>query len=926
MTKKTTRSTLLALGLLPLSFFSEGIRAEASNDGLRSTRLVAELNQGTKTGGNLDLLMPLFGDNSKLFYGDIQAYQYGSEYRTLGLGIGQRQIWGEAIYGVYGFFDRQISSHKIYYNRVNIGLERLGLTWNFRTNFYAYLNAKKTNIVDQGITNGFVQGNNILYTHLYEIEKVYNGADVEIGRTLGSDKLRGYVGYYNFDNTIKGPKARIQYQVNERLGINLNTQDDVRGNLTYLGVNYWFGKTTLPGANGISDRMLEPVVRDMTVAAKITDSYIEYDTDPRSIYFANPTATTGAGTQSNPMSLQQAFATAKNNDIIYMLHSDQAFDLGGEDLTITSGQTLLSSASSIYGYGSLSNIKVLSGDPTQHATFKNGGLNITGAATLDGIHLEGSTATNNLHGINITGDEPVTLSNINISGFTVDSYSAGINISGNSTVTFNNVTSNANNHGLIAQNGKITIKGTANSFSHNLGSGIKISDNAGLILLENADISDNGGNGIYFDGTNPTLTITSVTVNHNGNNGLYADKGAITINGVSNSFSDNFNNGINIRNLANLSTLKNADVSDNGTTTESDGIYLADANYNTILDSVTVNGNGANGLEIYAGDITITGAGNSFSHNAFNGIVIGSLPDTTPPSLVSLANADASNNGFSGISLDGANNSITLTSVIANSNGENGLYVLNGMLTIASTSNSFSHNGDTGINIIDGSPSLVSAENVDASYNGGSGIYLGTSNSDTTLTSITADHNGTATINFDSSKDGLIVKNGTITIGGTGNSFSYNANGAGINIADGGAQLISLANADVSYNGTDSSCTDTCSGIYLGSGNYNTAIDSLTAESNGNTEATYADGLRVQSGTVTITGTSNLSSNYRYAMYAGGNASVTANLGTNSTLQGVIRVATDLGYIIIHHGGNTYAPPRPGSLTCNISGDTGACL
>ena len=162
MFKKITRSTLTALGILPLAFFSEGIRAEQSTEVFGSTRLVAQAVAGTKNvGGSLDLLVPLYGDNTQLWYGDIQGFGYGEMYHTVGAGLGHRQVINNAIYGIYGFFDRQVSPNKIYYNRYNMGLERLGETWDFRTNIYLYANSNVHNLVDRGQQNAFVQGNTI---------------------------------------------------------------------------------------------------------------------------------------------------------------------------------------------------------------------------------------------------------------------------------------------------------------------------------------------------------------------------------------------------------------------------------------------------------------------------------------------------------------------------------------------------------------------------------------------------------------------------------------------------------------------------------------------------------------------------------------------------------------------------------------------
>ena len=133
--KKNFRSVLAALSFLPLAIFSEDLRAEEITEPLSKTRAIAGLQFGGHVGGTADVLTSLFADNTRMFYGNIQAYKYGPTYQTTGLGAGYRQIHNDAIYGAYGFFDRQVSANKIYYNRSTVGFERLGEALDLRTNF-----------------------------------------------------------------------------------------------------------------------------------------------------------------------------------------------------------------------------------------------------------------------------------------------------------------------------------------------------------------------------------------------------------------------------------------------------------------------------------------------------------------------------------------------------------------------------------------------------------------------------------------------------------------------------------------------------------------------------------------------------------------------------------------------------------------------
>jgi hypothetical protein len=902
--KKSIRSILSTLGFLPLAFFSDDLRAEQFTELLSSTRLVTQLQLGKTNGANADLLIPLLGDASEIWYGNLQAYGYGTLYRTMSAGSGYRLVIDDAIYGAYGFFDRQISPNKIYYNRLNLGWERLSNTWDFRLNIYYYPSAKQTNLIDKGIQSPTVQGTSIIYPRLYEIEAAYSGADVEVGHTLGYENFRGYLGYYNFSDVIQGPKARVEYQFNSRVALSAATQHDVRGWLTYAGISYWFGNTTLPGVTGIRARLLDPVVRDMTVATALSDSYTEYEVDPRNIYFADPTATAGSGTEANPYSIQEAFSAARQNDIIYLMGSDQAFDISN-GVTLQPGQTLWGSTENLYAKGFL----LLPGDPSQPVILKNGGITLNNSASLSGFILDGSAATNTTNsqsGITINDAANVTLSNVTITGFNHDDKSAGIFVKGNSKVTLTNVTSNNNGVGLLATAGNITINGTSNSFQNNIkSSGIYIDNAAQLVSLANTNLSGNQTDGIHLNGTQTyTTTFSNITSNNNTGNGFYITNPNITLN----------------------------------------------------ASAITGDKNKLDGLAITAGTVVISGTANSFSSNYLGGIDI-----TETGMLTNLQNATLSNNGMNGLFFGGVQQYLaTLSSVTSNENGVNGYYVVNenvtvnasslignannqngfiitaGTANITDTSNSFNNNTMSGI-ATDYSGVLKNLENITTSSNGADGItFAGTGAYTSTLTSVSSTSNSGNGYNLENSNlnlnasditgssnilNGLAISAGSATITGATTTFSSNTL-SGISISSSG-QLSSVSDATVSSNGVDgitlggtgtytstltniNSNNNTGNGITLNNSNVVVNATVITANSNN-------VGLQILYGKANITGTgtdmeiNNFNSNKYAGISVDDSGTGILNTVQNST---ILSNGADTGYEGIYLGGSgVYTTP-----------------
>lgn len=499
-----TRATLAAIGILPFSLF--GADALDSTDVINDSRLVIEWQQGKKVGGFLDAMMPFYGNNSHIWFTDFQAYQYGTQYQTLGVGIGHRGIVDNAIYGVYGFYDYQKSEEKKTYGRISVGLERLTETWDILANFNYYVFKDKNDLVNQGIESGGYEGNDIFFIYAYDSEKVYSGAKIEIGRSLGNPHLRGYVGAYTYGGKINGTSARVQYQINQNISFTASTQrDSARGWLTTAGIQYWIGKVSSYSDDfNLSNRLRDPIMRDMTVAAELDFSHTEkVIDDSRKIYFASPNGTANNNrTDSDPTTLADALSKATSNDVIYMLKGDgTAYDISSGDITLGSGQTLWGAGADF----SLNGVVIKSGTSANRPTIEGGSINMTQAGTLGGFTMNGTNSVED--GIKVTHTSgTVTIDNITTSG----AFSgAAIDINTSSAVTVKNS----------------TITNTARD-------GITVAG-GGATSISDTSITGNGRHGLNASGSGTTVTLTGDnSITNNDDVGLLANQsGSITMTG-----------------------------------------------------------------------------------------------------------------------------------------------------------------------------------------------------------------------------------------------------------------------------------------------------------------------------------------------------------------------------------------------------------
>ena len=523
--QKITRVTLAAIGLLPFSLFANNSSLD-STDVIHDSRLVIEWQQGKQVGGFVDGMMPFYGDNSHIWFTDLQAYKYGSQYETVGLGLGHRGIVDNAIYGVYGFYDYQKSENSKTYGRVSLGLERLTETWDVLANFNYYVFKTKNNLVNEGAQTGGTEGNDVFYIYAFDTEKVYSGANIEVGRTLGLANLRGYVGAYTYGGKVNGLSARLQYKINQNISFTASTRhDNARGWLTTAGIQYWIGKSSSYSDDvNLADRLRDPIVRDMTIAGRTDFSHNEKQYDSRKIYFASPNATAASdGTAADPTTYADALSKAGANGFVYLTKGDgTAYSLGN---TTIGGQTLWGAGSNLYSRG----VVIVGGAAANQPTLSGSTINLTGAGTLGGFTLNGTGEANGITMSNSSGT--ATVQDVTLTGTFTNS---AINVTSSSDALIKDSTINATaargiyiaNTGGTTTVDNLTLSGAYTNTPLTTSGGIYITGSAANVVVKNSTLTNSATAGSALRAANgATVSINSSTF-ENSTYGIRAQGGS----------------------------------------------------------------------------------------------------------------------------------------------------------------------------------------------------------------------------------------------------------------------------------------------------------------------------------------------------------------------------------------------------------------
>lgn len=445
---------------------------------------------GAHTIGEGQGLVPLMSSNqTKNFYLLAEGKETANTAaHYFGAGVGYRQVVNNnRIFGGYLVVDDNFTDHLADKDFVilNPGIETLGNIWDFRMNGYFPLGSKNwdTGTHLEDITfEGHDEAADVYDDRAF----IGNGVDAEIGAKIPKlDSLKIFVGGYYFDqedtDSITGASGRLEFKVNNYLTLEArDTQDNLNNNKALIGVRISLGGVKNKGENGISDRLLDPVVHNLATAAEgnsvpistgsgYAAGHVKQNKNP--IEFVDNTPSTdddqlgqveGDGTFENPYK-------ELNNDVIADIQTQPGTNAvniyveGGAgttpySLTDSSNNSSLMLPDDYSIYGRTDNFK-------RAATGANrpeldGGIAIVGDTTLDSIQLMNDGTQD--FGILITNPTAPEMIDVNLNNVLVGTIDPnqetkmfGTGIEANNDATLN--MSNSNIYGADASGGAAAV-------------------------------------------------------------------------------------------------------------------------------------------------------------------------------------------------------------------------------------------------------------------------------------------------------------------------------------------------------------------------------------------------------------------------------------------------------------------------------------
>jgi hypothetical protein len=537
----------------------------------QKSRFSIEMQGGSKNLGDVDALLPFLGNDDFLIYTNLSAQAATDNSFAGGIGLGFRRVNDaeNGIFGMYGFYDVLRSDSGNQYTQATIGLEHLGLTWDFRVNGYLPIGITS---YQKNIYTGDSDGQIVIHGHDWlahmqtETETANGGADLELGRTLGSPNMRGYLAGYYYGANVAGPRVRVEYQYNNRITLTgLVQYDQERGAQSEVGIRLTIGGSHAVDPNSIYSRMTSQVTHSQEIATVKTYSAMQDVVVKDRFYEVDPDSTGDPslddGTAEHPYhSLADAIANAPAGAIIFVKGKNGDISVL-TNAQLKPGQILWGANQSMYwdfldnrpsytagdstllvqgddGTGSTNNKKIqgslITADNTgiynfdftidPRATTPAPGITINGSkgVTIDNVNMDGSGSGNTptaVDGISIQGGaQDILIENVNVTG-----YRNGISIQGatsaDTSVTLNNVTSNGNNVDGLSVTGAdgkaTTVTAKNSSFNGNTAAGISATDS--ILTLSTVDISGNHADGIDVSGGSTTINNASTIKNNTGN-------------------------------------------------------------------------------------------------------------------------------------------------------------------------------------------------------------------------------------------------------------------------------------------------------------------------------------------------------------------------------------------------------------------------
>lgn len=238
-------------------------------------RVLFEATGGTNNFGQVDGMLPLFGNAEHIIFGDFTG-KYGKSQAYLGsLGVGGRHIFNNAIVGAYFFGDYNRSPEAHLFPVINPGLEFMTNQWDAHVN--GYLPVGKKNYLMEAFSGSQVGRPDIIffrehtqYQGLYDfIEEVGPGADAELGYTFTStNRTRVFGGGYyfspQFSNAIQGVAGGFEVPVKKWASLEFqDTYDNNQHNTATITLRITLGGMDKTQTPTVQDRMLDRIPRHL---------------------------------------------------------------------------------------------------------------------------------------------------------------------------------------------------------------------------------------------------------------------------------------------------------------------------------------------------------------------------------------------------------------------------------------------------------------------------------------------------------------------------------------------------------------------------------------------------------------------------------------------------------------------------------------
>lgn len=707
-----------------------------------------------------DTLVPLLGESSHFTYIDPQIFyhsQGSQDQYSSSVGLGQRWLTGDNIWGAYLFGDYNHTQENNSFWFLSPGLERLGKIWDFSLNGYLPVSNQRlstgTEFADQAGDYSQVSfsGNNQYDEIVNTYESTGFGADAKVSARLPFKNIKLSVGSYYLApkdcDEIIGAVMQTQVPINRYVSVLASeAYDNNAHNTIKVGLSISLGGRS-SGADFTGDlnqRLVDPVQRQLIAVGDgssggepVVDTFTNtgrVGLETANISFFVPGSTpdngvNGDGTFENPY---QGFSQAnindanqKNNHNFYLNSGAYNAEYAADNDKIVLNDDQL--------YGRQDNFVQPAQENNQPVlNFSQSGLTVSATDSLDkvtGLTLVGSGTGAGID-INLVNDHPditVDVKNSNISGF-------------NYGILINN-----------AANSKATINIFASDITHNLGQGIQAQNESsgGLeLVVDNTNINNNGASGIYlsdYSAGNLTANIIHSNISNNANNGIYGinefNNDTLTLNIANSTIANNAYNGVQLYNgtgayntnsgnvVANINGSSITGNSQNGiiASNTSTGSFTLNVSNSNIADNII---NGIEAVNISgAGDFVFNLRQSTVDGNGVNGLETfnqesnGSFTLTINQSVIE-------NNGDHGVFIDNTQSSGNLTANIIgsriNNNNMDGIYALNdlstGDFTLSLIRSSVVNNLLTGLFLDNKGNSSLFSTHISASTVSGNGI------------------------------------------------------------------------------------------------------------------------------------------------------------------------------------------------------------